>query len=65
MSFTRLARILTLRLVRLYKFDCYTNESLDPYEHIHDIDIIRTRHPCFDRIQCFEKKHGIRHFTNK
>lgn len=65
MSFTCLARTLVHRLLRLYRFDCYINESSDPNEHINAIDIIRAMHPCFDRIQSFEKKHDIRHFTNK
>jgi hypothetical protein len=65
MSFTCLARSLIHRLQQLHRFDCYINESPDPNEYINDIDIIRAMHPCFDRIQCFEKNYGIRHFTNK
>jgi len=65
LSFTRLAQTLIQRLHRLHRVDCYINESLDPIEHNGDIDIIRSMHRCFHRIQCFEKKHGIRHFTNR
>jgi hypothetical protein len=62
MSFTRLAHTLIQRLHRLHRFDCYINESPDPNECIDDI---RAIHPCFDRIQCFVKIYGVRHFTNK
>jgi hypothetical protein len=65
LSFTRLTHILVERLHRLRRFDCYINESPDENEHIDNIDTIRAMHPCFERIQCFEKNHGVRHFTNK
>jgi len=65
MSFTRLAHTLIHRLHRLNRFDCYINEPPDSDEHINDIDTIRAMHPCFARIQSFEKLYGVRHFTNK
>jgi hypothetical protein len=64
-SFNRLAHTLINRLHRLHKFDCYINEPPDPNEYNDDINTLRTIHPCFNRIQCSEKKYGIQHFTNK
>ena len=60
-SFTRLAHILINCLQKLNRFDCYINESTD----FDDINSIRDIHSCFNRIQCIEKNHGIRYFTNK
>jgi hypothetical protein len=65
MSFTRLAHTLIQRLHRLNRFDCYINELPDPNEYINNIEMIRKIHPCFGRIQCYEKIYGVRHFTNK
>lgn len=61
-SFTNLAHTLISRLNRLERFDCYINEPPDPHE---DLSSIRTLHPCFHRLQSFEKNHGIQHFTNQ
>ena len=64
-SFTQLAETFARRLHRLNRFDCYINEPSDPNEFVKDINTIRTMHPCFNRIQCFEKNHGVQHFTNR
>ncbi|UJR10486.1 hypothetical protein I4U23_014690 [Adineta vaga] len=62
MSFTRLARIFIYRLSHLQKFDCYLNESM---ANTNDgLNEIRTMHPCFERIQYFEKNSGVCYCAN-
>ncbi|CAF1316428.1 unnamed protein product [Adineta ricciae] len=60
-SFTRLASILNHHLHRLKTFDCYIHDSAVNA----DLDEIRAMNPCFERIQYYEKSHGVRYFTNK
>ena len=64
-SFTRLAHTLVSRLHRLRRFDCYITEPPDLDEFKNDIQNFRTMHPCFSRVQCFDKIYSIQHFTNK